>query len=251
MVFMSGDKRVLDKTNTESDNSTSSKRKVDIFGISSYSDIVDQIIPIKATSIGSSGTATLDINNLGAINISMFDNGVLKTSLNQNWVSVGETYYISYNGSTFVLVNRPSSVTSGDSSKIYNISLDSDLGLLNIKTTTDIVEIGTSLFGVNTFDDVVNSIVDLIELTQAGYTIRYMFPDGYKELVSVVFADNDNVSVLSFSVILDNVTVLNIMLRVNIDKEEVSCTAYRGKLLSTRFDEETSTLYITDDGSEA
>ena len=71
MVLFQGNKRLLNDLFEEDSATTSSNRVLNIYGISSYDDMTNTIITVKAIELGEAN-ATIKINNLAEKPIKMF-----------------------------------------------------------------------------------------------------------------------------------------------------------------------------------
>lgn len=141
MVLMQGTKRIFETPTVEDSSSTSSARVVNIYGVNSYDDIVNSIIPIRSLVGGIEGAATININELGAKNIKIYKSGS-KQNLPGNWTSIGQIYTIYYDGTDFILAGNYDNSGSSDSI-VYEMNLSNFVTLSESSTTEDI----TNAFG--------------------------------------------------------------------------------------------------------
>lgn len=141
MVLMQGTKRIFETPTVEDSSSTSSARVVNIYGVNSYDDIVNSIIPIRSLVGGIEGAATININELGAKNIKIYKSGS-KQNLPGNWTSIGQIYTIYYDGTDFILAGNYDNSGSSDSI-VYEMDLSNFMRLSESSTAEDI----TNAFG--------------------------------------------------------------------------------------------------------
>ena len=95
MVLFQGNKRLLNDLFEEDSATTSSNRVLNIYGISSYDDMTNTIITVKAIELGEAN-ATIKINNLAEKPIKMFVDGSLDVTYD-NWIDTNQVYLLTYN----------------------------------------------------------------------------------------------------------------------------------------------------------
>ena len=136
MVIFKGNKRIFDKIIQEENSSTTTAKVISIYGVTSYSDIENVPIQIKAITLGEA-SATLNVNNLGAKAIKVSDDGPLINVLD-GWVSQNQIYTVVYMGGYFVLATRNSNFSR--SNILYGISNISGLLALTSSSTQAQIE---------------------------------------------------------------------------------------------------------------
>ena len=151
MVILQNGKRVFDKPTVESNTTTSNARVVSMYGVTSYNDLIDCIIPIKAYINGGSGANTININSLGTRAIKVISNGV-ESDLPDKWVLANKVYYIIYESGKFTLFTGDIRGT-GSSSNSYVVSSD----ILDLTNTSTPVEI---LAALGDFGDLSGNVID-------------------------------------------------------------------------------------------
>ena len=205
MVLMKGTKRVFETPNVETSNS-GSIRTVSIYGITSYNDILNCIIPIKSNAVGISGATTLNINNLGAIDIKYYKNGVKSPIDITNWVAIGQIYYVYYDSTDFVLLINISSSSGGTSG--INILSVSDLSLLVAGTYT------STQF---------NSIIDIDSLDYFNFAGLDLLDESTKKDYIVINKSIDdstsNTVIYKFTIIDDNNILKNYTITNSIQND--------------------------------
>lgn len=139
MILFKGDTRIFDKPIKEDSTSNMSARVLTIEGVKNYTSIINNIIPIQAYLKGL-GTATININNLGAKSLKAYINGS-KSELPDNWINTNQIYYICYDGIDFIV--------SG-----IELSSDNSLGISYIpKSVLNLTNSSTSDEILTAFDD--------------------------------------------------------------------------------------------------
>ena len=167
MVLMRGNKRVFETPNVET-SSSGSVRTVSIYGVTSYNDIIDCLIPIKSNAAGTTGINTLNINNLGALDIKYFKNGIKSPIDISNWVASDQIYYVYYDGTDFVLFNN-SSGSSSQTQNVYIVNVDLNSLVAGTYTAAQleiIIDINIfdmiSNYGILLYDSTSNIIYDVL-----------------------------------------------------------------------------------------
>ena len=143
MVVFKGNKRIFETPNVETSVSPDT-RTVNIYGVTTYNDILNCIIPIKSMANGVGTASTININNLGTKSLKGYKNGS-KSDLPQNWVSINQIYFVYYDGLDFIVLNN-------------NIQADTVASDVYIFSTED----GSSLF--DTYYDAVDVGIDKLEI---------------------------------------------------------------------------------------
>lgn len=139
MILFKGDTRIFDKPIKEDSTSNMSARVLTIEGVKNYTSIINNIIPIQAYLKGL-GTATININSLGAKSLKAYINGS-KSELPDNWINTNQIYYICYDGIDFIV--------SG-----IELSSDNSLGISYIpKSVLNLTNSSTSDEILTAFDD--------------------------------------------------------------------------------------------------
>ena len=185
MVVLQNGKRIFDKTLTESVSTTGNTRVVELYGVTSYNDITDCILPIKATISGASGPCTLNVNNLGAKSLKVISNGV-ESDPPANWTLQNKLYFVTYNNNKFNLFLGSAS-NSGGSTRSFVISWDL-LSLTTSSTQAEILEVtgntSTFILGITdpnltpyVFDEVSGNLARVLSctLTNADLSFEFVF----------------------------------------------------------------------------
>ena len=148
MVILQNNKRVFDKPTVESNTSTATARVISLYGVTSYDDLVDCIIPIKAIINGGSGASTVNINSLGTKPLKIIVNGTESDPIT-NWVLTNKVYYMIYNSGKFTAFCGD---LSSSSNSVSSFAIDSDiLYLSDSSSQADILAVtgDTSTFIAN------------------------------------------------------------------------------------------------------
>lgn len=154
MVLMKGTKRVFETPAAEDTSSTASARAVTLYGVTSYDDIINSLIHIRALVGGTEGVATININNLGAKSVKIYKSG-MKQNLPGNWVSIGQIYTIYYDGTDFVLDGNYDRIDSSDIAT-FEMNLDDFLSLTESSTSAQITEVFGGEEGLQKFKTALN-----------------------------------------------------------------------------------------------
>ena len=165
MVKMKGEARVFDSyLVNENKDSTSTLRKLNVYGIKTLSELTGIIIPVKPVkeSVGkateveifnyvwNTETMTKDYTSLGKANLKVIKNGV-KTNPTEAWTTLNSFYYLIYDGEDFIA---------------YDINISGDLNVL-IKTVEDILDVKLPLkVDKSSFSKVSDSVV-------SGITVQH------------------------------------------------------------------------------
>lgn len=141
MVLFQGDKRLLEKVHSELNTTTNTNRQLEIYGVKSYDELINVIIPVYSSIKGIPGDVTININNLGDKSLKLFINK-LKSSPDFDWIDVGQIYYIIYDGVDFIAFGGNIPVKAESAEDIVYIS-STILSATNESTSEEI----TNLFG--------------------------------------------------------------------------------------------------------
>ena len=141
MVLFQGDKRLLEKVHSELNTTTNTNRQLEIYGVKSYDELINVIIPVSSSIKGIPGDVTININNLGDKPLKLFINK-LKSSPDFDWIDIGQIYYIIYDGVDFIAFGGNIPVKAESVEDIVYIS-STILSVTNESTSEEI----TNLFG--------------------------------------------------------------------------------------------------------
>lgn len=185
MILLKGTKRIFEKSIHET-SSNSNTRTIDMFGVSSYDELVDVMIPVVSKAGGASGACTININNLGPKNIKIY-NGANKVDPYSNWVAINQTYFICYDGTYFIAsnINTNASATHEDDDYVIpNTVLD----LTNESTSQDITNAFEGTDNIALFKEAIENgyhmTIDLTEESGIGSAIViYQF---YKDSIDTI-----------------------------------------------------------------
>lgn len=138
MVVFKGTRRLFDKIITEDSTTASAVRKLTVYGVTSYTDLENVIIPVKAVTAGTNMATNININNLGNKPLKVYK-GSTATDPDTVWTTPGQLYEIFYNGTNFILITMGS---AGESPESSDIELNNTIMDINITITDpdDILE---------------------------------------------------------------------------------------------------------------
>ena len=105
MQIYRGERRLFETCITEENDTTSLVRHILIPGITSYNELVGNIIPIKAYIDGSTGATTMKVNNLSPIDLKLFYDSNVPTAPSHTWIYTGQVYNLVYTGTYFTVVD--------------------------------------------------------------------------------------------------------------------------------------------------
>ena len=102
MVLFQGNRRLLDTIITEDNSTSTTSRIINMYGISSYDDLVDSYLIIKAVEPGGVN-ATLKVNNLATKSILIYDGSSFSTT-SVDWININQLYMVYYDqtGDNFI-----------------------------------------------------------------------------------------------------------------------------------------------------
>lgn len=141
MVLFQGNKRLFDKPIQEDETTTNTLRILNIYGVTSYEDLDNSIIPISAIVSGGANS-TININNLGEKELNIFgQEGLAPTS--DNWIDANQIYFLYYINSSKMFIAFPIASLGNTPSPTGDVPIlsisDSILDLTNSSTEEEIL----------------------------------------------------------------------------------------------------------------
>lgn len=194
MIDMLGNNRILDKVATES--GTANARTLSLYGVSSLSNLVNFYVLVRASITGQAGTTTIKVNELATGPLKIMKNGIL-VDPEDNWVTVGQLYMLTYDGTQFIAF--PFNEKPDSNSDIKTLTVGP--AFINLTTSSTAEEIATALGGADAEQDFINALSGdfniILNYTGNSETINTKFPtfnywnslneDGTTRLDSFIF----------------------------------------------------------------
>lgn len=196
MVVFKGTKRQFDnKIITEDVGTTGVLRKLTIYGVTSYTDLENVIIPIRAITNGTNLVTNINVNELGNKRLKVYK-GSTAIDPYTVWTTPGQLYEIFYNGTDFILVTMGS---SGDSQETNDVELENTI--MDINTTiTDPDDI------LDYFDSDETKVADFVTAIMEGKNIT---------LVKTIEDQQEDTKVV------DRIKIMSTSLTTDIAEEDV------------------------------
>ena len=141
MVIFKGTDRIFDKIYVEANASTSQVRAISVYGVTSYSNLANVLLPIMSNNSGAA-QSTLNVNSLGAVRIKRLDDSGNMLDVEAGWVKRNQVYFVIMKDNVFLLVNTGSNSSTNNGFTISNVS--GLLALTSSSTSSDI----SNVFGV-------------------------------------------------------------------------------------------------------
>lgn len=176
MVLFNGTKRILESPVMETSDDAST-RTAEVYGITSYDELLHKVIHILSNAHGTSATCTMNINNLGAKSLKTYRNGV-KVDLFDGWIAINQIYAICYDGTDF-LVSHINPKEQDNTVEIYHTN-SRILDLDNTSTSEEITEAFEGEDNIAEFQEALSTkqhiIIDISNSLGTGdYNCCYQF----------------------------------------------------------------------------
>jgi len=177
MVIYKGNKRIFDKVFEEPNTSAGDIHTLSITGVTAYSDLANVVLTVISNATGLAN-ATLNINNLGAINIKKINQGGVAVNVESNWVLAKQVYSVIYQNNSFIIV-------SNSSSDLGTLDLGPDvLGLTSSSTAQEIENaLGGSEYFIN--DLLQNKILTITESENRKIMVNYFIKYTLDEITQI------------------------------------------------------------------
>lgn len=177
MVIYKGNKRIFDKVFEEPNTSAGDIHTLSITGVIAYSDLANVVLTVISNATGLAN-ATLNINNLGAINIKKINQGGVAVNVESNWVLAKQVYSVIYQNNSFIIV-------SNSSSDLGTLDLGPDvLGLTSSSTAQEIENaLGGSEYFIN--DLLQNKILTITESENRKIMVNYFIKYTSDEITQI------------------------------------------------------------------
>lgn len=177
MVIYKGNKRIFDKVFEEPNTSAGDIHTLSITGVTAYSDLANVVLTVISNATGLAN-ATLNINNLGAINIKKINQGGVAVNVESNWVLAKQVYSVIYQNNSFIIV-------SNSSSDLGTLDLGPDvLGLTSSSTAQEIENaLGGSEYFIN--DLLQNKILTITESENRKIMVNYFIKYTSDEITQI------------------------------------------------------------------
>ena len=177
MVIYKGNKRIFDKVFEEPNTSAGDIHTLSITGVTAYSDLANVVLTVISNATGLAN-ATLNINNLGAINIKKINQGGVAINVESNWVLAKQVYSVIYQNNSFIIV-------SNSSSDLGTLDLGPDvLGLTSSSTAQEIENaLGGSEYFIN--DLLQNKILTITESENRKIMVNYFIKYTLDEITQI------------------------------------------------------------------
>lgn len=177
MVIYKGNKRIFDKVFEEPNTSAGDIHTLSITGVTAYSDLANVVLTVISNATGLAN-ATLNINNLGAINIKKINQSGVAVNVESNWVLAKQVYSVIYQNNSFIIV-------SNSSSDLGTLDLGPDvLGLTSSSTAQEIENaLGGSEYFIN--DLLQNKILTITESENRKIMVNYFIKYTLDEITQI------------------------------------------------------------------
>lgn len=177
MIIYKGNKRIFDKVFEEPNTSAGDIHTLSITGVTAYSDLANVVLTVISNATGLAN-ATLNINNLGAINIKKINQGGVAVNVESNWVLAKQVYSVIYQNNSFIIV-------SNSSSDLGTLDLGPDvLGLTSSSTAQEIENaLGGSEYFIN--DLLQNKILTITESENRKIMVNYFIKYTLDEITQI------------------------------------------------------------------
>lgn len=177
MVIYKGNKRIFDKVFEEPNTSAGDIHTLSITGVTAYSDLANVVLTVISNATGLAN-ATLNINNLGAINIKKINQGGVAVNVESNWVLAKQVYSVIYQNNSFIIV-------SNSSSDLGTLDLSPDV--LSLTSSSTVQEIENALGGSEYFinDLLQNKILTITESENRKIMVNYFIKYTSDEITQI------------------------------------------------------------------
>ena len=118
MIAIQNSKRLLNGVLSEQPGSTESKKLLSMYGVTDISQLLNVPIEVKCSTGASSGLVSIIVNDFDTKSLKIIHNST-KSNPTSQWVELGSTYRIMYDGTDFILLSNVSSSSGGSSNNTY------------------------------------------------------------------------------------------------------------------------------------
>lgn len=269
MVLFNGTKRILESPVMETSDDAST-RTAEVYGITSYNELLHKVIHILSNAHGTSATCTMNINNLGAKSLKTYKNGV-KTDLFNGWIAINQIYAICYDGTDF-LVSHINPEEQSTTVEIYHTN-SMILELDSTSTSEDITQAFDGEENITKFQHALSTkqhiIIDISNSLGTGdYNCCYQFtglltPESTStvDIISYIDTDTNKLITMTFTRGEGNVYTSVTRTELNLENEPQPTPSIVDMPTQLRYwsvgdettyppatpDEDTLTAYMTDE----
>lgn len=152
MIAIQNSTRLLNSVLSEQPGSTASKKILSIYGVKNIFQLLNVPIEVKCSTGASSGLVSIIVNDFDTKSLKIVQNST-KTNPTSQWVELGSTYRIMYDGTDFILLSNVSN-SSGSSSN--NTSIPEGITSLTSSSTSSDITLAFSSDGASTAEGKAN-----------------------------------------------------------------------------------------------